>query len=117
MWIGVGCPCPPVRNDIVTIVTCLTMLPSGELLKFGNTTFAKRFAFGFVLDFALWKTRSGAGQFWKCHSNKCKRKKVSDYTIYSRAISFIYIVINREKEKEEKTPIHYYKKGRGWHDC
>ena len=22
VWMGVGCPCPPVRNDIVTRVTC-----------------------------------------------------------------------------------------------
>ena len=42
----------------------------------------------------------------------CKRKKGSDYIIFSRATPFIYIVRNREKEEEEETPIHYYGKGR-----
>ena len=37
----------------------------------------------------------------------------SDYLIYSRATPLIYIVMNREKEEEEETPIHYYGKGRG----
>ena len=32
--------------------------------------------------------------------------------IYSRATSLIYIVVNREKEEEEKAPIFYHGKGR-----
>ena len=63
-------------------------------------------------------------QFWKCHSDTwpkcaqshniitCKRKRVLHNIIYSRATSLIYIVVNREKEEEEETPIHYYGKAR-----
>ena len=63
-------------------------------------------------------------RFWKCHSDirlksaqkpniiSGKRKKRLDHIIYSRATPLIYIVINREKEEEEQTPIHYYGKSR-----
>ena len=44
--------------------------------------------------------------------NTCERKKESHHIIYSRATPLIYIVMNREKEEEEKAPILYYGKGR-----
>ena len=35
MWMGFGCPCPPVRNDIVTRVTCFFFFVQDKYL--GNS--------------------------------------------------------------------------------
>ena len=48
----------------------------------------------------------------KQYINTYERKKRSLHFIYSCATPLIYIVINREKEEEEQTPIHYYGKSR-----
>ena len=39
--------------------------------------------------------------------------RIVHHIICSRATPLIYIIMNREKEEEEQTPIHYYGKGRG----
>ena len=52
MWLGFGCPCPPVRNDIVTprhlfypmfstnsILSCIISVPSGWHILFSSLVF------------------------------------------------------------------------------